>query len=56
MTGQGALPCKTMFGATRGSEMVELVERTTGDLCPCKRGLACPLLPVPPREPAETSA
>lgn len=42
-----ALPCKTMFGEARGSEIIELVERTTGELCPCKAGRACPLLPAP---------
>lgn len=39
------LPCKEKFGEVRGSEVIALIERTTGELCPCKAGRACPLLP-----------
>lgn len=39
------LPCMTMFGAVRGAEVIELIERTTGEPCPCKRRGACLLLP-----------
>lgn len=39
------LACKEMFGEVRGSEIIELVERTTGEACPCKQGFVCPLLP-----------
>lgn len=40
------LPCKKMFGEVRGAEIVELIERTTGEDCPCKQGRACPILPA----------
>ena len=40
------LPCKALFGDVRGSEIVELVEATTGEACPCKQGRPCPLLPI----------
>jgi hypothetical protein len=41
---QEELLCVKLFGLARGAEVVELVERTTGELCPCRRGLVCPLL------------
>jgi len=40
------LACKAMFGEVRGAEIVDLVERTTGEACPCKQGRVCPLLPA----------
>lgn len=39
------MECKRVFGEVRGSEIVDLMERTTGELCPCKQGAPCPLLP-----------
>lgn len=39
------LPCQEMFGMERGGDLIAWVEAATGaDLCPCKRGEACPLL------------
>lgn len=41
------LPCVRIFGAVQGSEIIELIERTTGEPCPCRQGRQCPLLPAP---------
>lgn len=41
---QEDLPCMRMFGRVHGEEIIELVERTTGERCPCQRGQVCPLL------------
>jgi hypothetical protein len=38
------LECTKIFGQVRGAEIVELVERTTGQPCPCKQGRPCPLV------------
>ena len=46
------LPCKVLFGETRGDEVIELVERVTGGPCPCRQGLPCPLLPNDPAGPS----
>lgn len=35
--------CERLFGADRGTQVQELVELATGELCPCKQGRACPL-------------
>jgi hypothetical protein len=40
------LLCVKMFGSVRGAEVQELVERTTGEPCPCVAGRVCPLLPA----------
>ena len=42
------LACKIMFGEVRGSEIIELMERTTGKPCPCKQGGTCPLQALGP--------
>ena len=39
----GALPCHIIFGVDRGTDIVDLVRRATGQDCPCQRGLPCPL-------------
>lgn len=44
------LPCQAMFGLERGQQIVDLIESTTGDLCPCKRGIPCALLAPPTAE------
>ena len=41
------LYCKEKMGEVRGSAIVELVERVTGEPCPCKQGVPCPLMPKP---------
>lgn len=43
--GDQMLVCETIYGRARGAQLVELVERCTGEPCPCKQGLACPLMP-----------
>ncbi len=40
------LLCKEKLGEVRGAELVALVERATGEKCPCKQGRVCPLLPA----------
>lgn len=46
MTHINTLPCAQMFGQVAGDEIIELIERTTGEQCPCKQGRRCPLLPA----------
>ena len=38
--------CEIMWGAAKAVEVQELVEAATGQACPCKRRLLCPLLPA----------
>lgn len=45
--------CQTRLGIERGAEAIALVERVTGQPCPCKRGLVCPLRPESPAVIAE---
>jgi len=40
-----AYGCEVLFGAKRAQDMQDMIERATGDVCPCKRGRVCPLLP-----------
>jgi len=35
-----------MWGAAKAVEVQELVEAATGQACPCKRNVVCPLLPA----------
>lgn len=37
--------CEVMWGDDRAVKVQALVEESTGQLCPCKRGEGCPLLP-----------
>lgn len=37
--------CEVMWGDDRAVKVQALVEESLGDLCPCKRGLVCPVLP-----------
>lgn len=37
------LYCQQLFGPKRAGEMSALIEAVTGEPCPCKRGLVCPL-------------
>lgn len=39
------LTCQAIYGIERGGELVALLEDATGELCPCKQGRVCPLLP-----------
>lgn len=50
-----ALGCEVLFGTDRGRAVQELVEGATGQLCPCKQGLTCPLL-VPEEDPSKVAA
>lgn len=36
--------CVRLFGAVRGAELHELIERETQAACPCVAGYVCPLL------------
>lgn len=36
--------CERLFGAVRGQEVCRLVEKSTGEGCPCKVGGKCPLV------------
>ena len=38
------LGCDVLFGPEKAARIQERVEDALGDLCPCKRGLPCPLL------------
>lgn len=35
-----------MWGDAEAVKVQALVEESLGDLCPCKRGLVCPVLPA----------
>lgn len=37
--------CEVMWGDERAVKVQALVEESLGDLCPCKRGEVCPVLP-----------
>lgn len=54
------LTCHTIFGVQRGDELLELIEETTGQPCPCRRGQPCPLMPntavVEPPAPRRSEA
>ena len=39
------MECERAMGLVRGREIRELVEAATGDVCPCRKGQICPLLP-----------
>lgn len=39
------MPCRLVFGREKASAIHALIERTTGEPCPCAQGRACPLLP-----------
>jgi hypothetical protein len=43
------LTCEAMYGNERGGQMVAMIEDVTAELCPCKQGAVCPLLPLLPR-------
>ena len=38
-------PCEKEWTAEKAKGVRELVERLSGQACPCDRGLVCPLLP-----------
>lgn len=47
------MQCEWLFGEKRGGEIQTLVESSTGEPCPCKQGLGCPLgdsMPAPAPE------
>lgn len=46
-TNSEALPCTSIFGPAKGLEIIELIERTTGEACPCRQGRPCPLVARP---------
>lgn len=37
--------CEVIYGCERGRAMVALLETATGQPCPCKQGIPCPLMP-----------
>lgn len=39
------LYCVQRLGETEGLAVVELVERLTGEPCPCRQGKVCPVGP-----------
>lgn len=43
--------CEALFYPERARQMQELIETSTGQLCPCKQGMGCPLIgDVPSRD------
>ena len=46
----GVLWCETLMATDVALALQKRIEDTTGAPCPCKQGLACPLLPLRPRE------
>jgi hypothetical protein len=40
-----AYGCEVLFSSERAQAVQELIEGATGKPCPCKQGMACPLLP-----------
>ena len=40
------LGCEVLFGADRGAEVRAMYEKATEAVCPCSRGLKCPLFPA----------
>lgn len=45
------LPCQALFGMSRGAQIQQAIEEDTGQPCPCRRGLVCPLVPSAELEP-----
>jgi hypothetical protein len=39
------LACEAIFGRERGAKIIARVEEATGQACPCKQGLPCPIAP-----------
>lgn len=39
------LTCEAIYGIERGARMLNIIEQSTGEACPCKQGAPCPLLP-----------
>lgn len=39
------LTCHILFGPVRAEQIRRAVEEDTGQMCPCIRGLCCPLAP-----------
>lgn len=37
--------CEILFTEEQGRKMMDMIERVTGEACPCKQGKTCPLLP-----------
>lgn len=40
-----AYGCEVLFSKERSDALQKLIEGATGELCPCKQGRGCPLLP-----------
>ena len=38
-------PCEQALGAKKAQGIRELIERLTGQPCPCDQGMRCPLFP-----------
>ena len=38
-------PCEREWSMEKATGVRELIEKLTGQACPCDRGLVCPLLP-----------
>lgn len=51
----GVLWCEMLMPTSRAVALQELIEEQTGEPCPCKRDLDCPLMPLP-RQVAEPAA
>jgi hypothetical protein len=41
------MPCQALFGMERGDQIIAQIERVSGQPCPCKRGIVCPLAGAP---------
>lgn len=40
------LTCQAMYGIERGDRIIAVLEEATGEPCPCKQGVVCPLMPA----------
>jgi hypothetical protein len=48
-----AYGCEILFTVERAAAVRELIEGAMGELCPCKQGRGCPLIPVIIVDPPE---
>ena len=50
------LGCELLFDEEKAARIRAMIEDATGELCPCARGLVCPLLGPPLEVPRPRAA
>lgn len=48
------LTCEAIFGNERGGQLRKCIEDSTGEVCPCRQGKSCPLMPADVPTPRES--